>query len=87
MNQFKLSYIYTWKCHNETPYIVILNIQKCHHFVFFLNKNREQEGKTGPVWGLVPVGRERIQGKGSEGEYHGNIHICIWKNEKKIHGI
>jgi hypothetical protein len=54
---------------------------------FFLNKNREQEGKTGPVWGLVPVGRERIQGKGSEGEYHGNIHICIWKNEKKIHGI
>jgi hypothetical protein len=20
-------------------------------------KNREQEGKTGPVWGLAPVGR------------------------------
>jgi hypothetical protein len=24
-------------------------------------KNREQEGKTGPVWGLVPVGREDIR--------------------------
>jgi hypothetical protein len=26
-------------------------------------KNGEQEGKSGPVWGLVPVGRERISGK------------------------
>jgi hypothetical protein len=36
-------------------------------------KNGEQEGKTGPVWRLAPVGgggyKERVQ----EGEYDGNI--------------
>jgi hypothetical protein len=37
---------------NEIPYIAILNKQKC---LFF--KNGEQEGKTGPVWGLAPVKR------------------------------
>jgi hypothetical protein len=42
--------MYMWKCHNETPCIAILNKQKC----LFL-KNREQEGKTVPVWVLVPV--------------------------------
>jgi hypothetical protein len=30
-------------------------------------KNREQEGKTGPVWGLVPVGGRRTEGKGIGG--------------------
>jgi hypothetical protein len=29
ITQFRIQYIYTWKCHNETPYIVILNKQKC----------------------------------------------------------
>jgi hypothetical protein len=29
----------------------------------FFFKNREQEGKTGPVWGLVQVGGGRIKGK------------------------
>jgi hypothetical protein len=47
MNQFKLKYIHTLKCHNETPCIAILNKQK-FHFLFY--KNGEQEGKTGPVW-------------------------------------
>jgi hypothetical protein len=29
----------------------------------FFYKNREQESKTSPVWGLVPVGAGRILGK------------------------
>jgi hypothetical protein len=40
------------KCHSETPCIVILNKRKC-----LFSKTR-QEGKTTPVWRLVPVGRE-----------------------------
>jgi hypothetical protein len=35
-------------------------------------KNGEQEGKTGPIWGLVPVGGKDI-GKGVGGECSGNI--------------
>jgi hypothetical protein len=31
--------------------------QKC---LFKIFKNREQEGKSGPVWGLAPVGEGRI---------------------------
>jgi hypothetical protein len=54
MNQFEIYYRYTWKCHNETACIDILN----KNASFF--KNKGQEGKTGPVWGLVPVGGERI---------------------------
>jgi hypothetical protein len=34
----------------------VLNKQKC----LFFFKNEEQEGKTGPVWGLVPLGGGRI---------------------------
>jgi hypothetical protein len=29
-------------------------------FFFFFYKTREQEGRTGPVWGLVPVGVGRM---------------------------
>jgi hypothetical protein len=57
MNQLGYKYIYTWKCHKETPYIAMLNKQKCH---FFLLQIGEQEGRTGSVWGvLVPVGEGR----------------------------
>jgi hypothetical protein len=56
MNEFGLKYIYTWKCHKETPCIDILNKQKCH---FFFYNIREQEDRTSLVWGLVPVGRAR----------------------------
>jgi hypothetical protein len=35
----------------------ILNKQKCH---FFFYRNGEQEGKTGPVWGVSTSGRRRI---------------------------
>jgi hypothetical protein len=41
MNQFGFIYVYIWKCHNETK--------------ISLFKNKEQEGKTGPVWELVPM--------------------------------
>jgi hypothetical protein len=37
-------------------------------------KNKVQEGKTGPVWELVPVGGGRYK----EGEYGGNImYTCV----------
>jgi hypothetical protein len=49
------TYIYTWKCHNATPGIVTLNKKNV-----FSQKNGEQEGKTGPVWGLIPVIGEKI---------------------------
>jgi hypothetical protein len=45
---------YIWKFHNETLYSYL----KQTKMLFF--KNREQEGKTGPVWGLVPVTKGRI---------------------------
>jgi hypothetical protein len=32
-------------------------------FSFFYYKNREQEGKTGPVWGIGSNGKGEIQGK------------------------
>jgi hypothetical protein len=55
MNQLGINYMYTWKGHKETLCIDtdILNKQKC-----ILLKYGRQEGKTGPVWRLVPVGRE-----------------------------
>jgi hypothetical protein len=54
--------ICTWKCHKETPCVATLNKQKCH---FFSYKIKEQEGATGPAWGLAPVGvgryKERVK--------------------------
>jgi hypothetical protein len=44
--------------------------------------NGERKGKTGSVWGLAPVGRRRIQGKGEEGEYGRNIIYSYLKVEK-----
>jgi hypothetical protein len=48
----------TWKCHNETLCIDVLNKPKMSFF-FCLKKGR-QEGKADPAWGLVIVGGERI---------------------------
>jgi hypothetical protein len=28
-----LRYIYTWKCHRETPFATMLNKQRCHIFI------------------------------------------------------
>jgi hypothetical protein len=64
MNEFRLQYIYTWKCHNETPCKAILNKQKCNFFY----KNREREGKTSPVWGAGTSGREEDIRKGCRRE-------------------
>jgi hypothetical protein len=42
----------------HSAYRAILKKQKMSFYFFlFLYKTGEQEGKTGPVWGLVPVGR------------------------------
>jgi hypothetical protein len=41
-------------------------------------KNREQEGKTGPVWGLVPVGGGRLMERVWEDKCGENImYSCI----------
>jgi hypothetical protein len=40
MNQFRIQYIYTWKCHNGTPCIAILNKQKS---LFFKNRGTGQK--------------------------------------------
>jgi hypothetical protein len=41
------------KCHSETSCGAILSKQKCLVF-----KNREQEGKTVPIWGVAISGRQ-----------------------------
>jgi hypothetical protein len=47
-------------------------------FFFFFFLNREQEGKTSPVWGAGTSGREEDIRKGYEGEYGRNImYICM----------
>jgi hypothetical protein len=62
MNKFEILYIYTWKCHKETPCRAILNRQKCSLTTTKKKKKKnhqpkiEQEGKIGLVWGLIPVG-------------------------------
>jgi hypothetical protein len=43
MNQFRLPYIYTWKCHNETP--CILNKQK-----YLLSKTENRKVKLSRGW-------------------------------------
>jgi hypothetical protein len=45
--------MYTWKYHNETLCIAILNKQKMFFILFYLQKI--EKGWSGPVWGLVPV--------------------------------
>jgi hypothetical protein len=82
MNQFGLQYVYTRKCHSETPYIAILNKQKC---LFFFLSNREQEGKTCPVKGVGTSGRrwKNIR-KGCRRVNMVeilHIHVCKWKTE------
>jgi hypothetical protein len=57
MNQFGLQYIYTWKCHNETPCIAILNKQKC-----LFSKAEDKKVKQVLSWGVVSVeGREGVR--------------------------
>jgi hypothetical protein len=48
----------------------------------FFFKNRKKKGKTGPVWGLVPVKGGRDKKRVKEGEYDGNIMYSRMKIEK-----
>jgi hypothetical protein len=59
MNIFRLWY--TWECHKETSCTATLNKQKCH--CVFL-KNGEQEGRTGPDWGVGTSGMREDMGIG-----------------------
>jgi hypothetical protein len=52
----------------ETPCRAILNKQK---YLFF--KNREQEGKTGPVWGWYQWEEGQYKERMKEAECSGNI--------------
>jgi hypothetical protein len=80
VNQFRIEYIDTWKCQEETPCVAILN----KNVIFFFYKIREQEGRTGPVWSgrLTPVGGEGC----GERERRVNMvqilcpRVCKWKN-------
>jgi hypothetical protein len=42
-------------------------LQQTKMSFFFFYKIREQEGRRGPAWGLVPVADGRMQGKGVGG--------------------
>jgi hypothetical protein len=46
----------------EMDQTIYTHMNKCinNKKSLFSFKNKEQEGKTGPVWGLVPVGGGRI---------------------------
>jgi hypothetical protein len=60
MNQLRLQYMYTWKCHKETPCVSILN----KNVIFFIYKIREQKGGTRPAWVGGIGGRGKVVGKG-----------------------
>jgi hypothetical protein len=72
MNQFKLYYIYTWKCHNETNKNV---------FLFFKIKKVKQilSGVVGEGYQWEGDGyKERVW----EAEYDGNTMYTCMKMEK-----
>jgi hypothetical protein len=74
MSQFRIQYIYAWKCHNETLCIDILNKQKC----LFFSKTEDKKCKSGNVWGLVLEGGGRYKESVQKGKY-GGMHIHVWK--------
>jgi hypothetical protein len=47
MNSFRIRYIYTWNCHNETPYFHMLNKQKC---LFSKTKDRKVKQVLSEGW-------------------------------------
>jgi hypothetical protein len=79
MNQFGLKHIYTWKCHNEIPFIAILNKHKCLFF-FQKWKTRRQNRSCLGVRTRVCLGgcEERVQ----EGKYGRNVMYTCMKMEK-----
>jgi hypothetical protein len=79
MNQLRLYHIYTWKCHNESPCIAILN----EHFFFY--KKRKWGGKTGPVYGtgtsMSRRGEDIREGCRRVNMLEIQCIVCKWKNE------
>jgi hypothetical protein len=74
MNHFRLQYMCTWKCCNETPYIAILYKQKC----LFFQKQENRKVKQFLSLGWCQWVGERV----CEGEYGGNITYSCMKMEK-----
>jgi hypothetical protein len=74
------TYIYTWKCHKETPCIDILNKQKCHFFPFSKSESR----RAGQVLseGLEAVGRGGYGERVKKVEYNSNTVFTCMKMEK-----
>jgi hypothetical protein len=79
MNQIRLSYLYTWKCHKETPCVAISKSKNVIFSSFFLYKIRKQESRTGPDWGAGSGGRGEQVGKLlKNGVYGANtVYTCI----------
>jgi hypothetical protein len=71
-------YIYTWKCHSETPCITILNKQM---YLFF--QNEEQQGKTVPIWGFIPVAVEDMRKGWKKVNIIEILHTHVWKWNNK----
>jgi hypothetical protein len=75
MNQFSLIYIYIWKYHSETPYIAILNKQKC------LFSKMEKAAKQVLSEKLVPVEGEEDIRKVCRRVNVREIYVCKWKSK------
>jgi hypothetical protein len=81
MNQFGLQYIYTWKCFKETPYVIILNKQKCH-FSFLLENCRTSGWNRSCLGEVGTSGREEDMEKGCRRVTIVQIlctRICKWE--------
>jgi hypothetical protein len=68
--------MYTWKCHNETPCVAILNKQKCH-----FSKMKEKKVKQVLSWDWYQW-EEGEHKKCVEGEYGGDIIYSCMKMEQ-----
>jgi hypothetical protein len=62
MNQIRLQYIYTWKCHKETPGVAVFHKQKCHFFPFTKLENRKAEQVLPGDVGTSGRGKEEEKG-------------------------
>jgi hypothetical protein len=78
MNQFGLQYMYTWKCHNETLHIAILNKQKC---LFFFSKTENRKQSRSCLRGWYQWEGEDIKKRCRRVSMVQILctHICKWK--------
>jgi hypothetical protein len=82
MNELWALYLYTWKCHNETPCITVWNKQKCLFF-FFLQKQRTRQKNVLSV----RIDSSEIGGDIRKGIWRVNMleifctHVCKLKNK------